>query len=136
MASTGPMNGTAVLLYDGTTAIGYGTSVGLNLARSPIDVSNKSSAGWKESIYGQGSGSFDFEGVFTEDGTVSFSTLYAKLAAKTVITAKWASAVVGDKNYSASVLITSLSNTSPMEDKITFSATFEITGAPTQGTNP
>lgn len=42
MASTGPMNGTAVLLYDGSTAIGYGTSLGLNLSRSPIDVSSKS----------------------------------------------------------------------------------------------
>lgn len=136
MASTGPMNGTAVLLYDGSTAIGYGTSLGLNLSRSPIDVSSKSSGGWKEQIYGQGSGSFDFEGVFTEDGTVSFSTLYAKLVAKTVITAKWASAVVGDKNYSASVILTSLSQSAPMEDKITFSATFEFTGAPTQGTNP
>ena len=136
MASVGPMNGTAVLLYDGATAIGYGTSIGLNLSRSPIDVSSKNSAGWKESIYGQGSGSFDFEGVFTEDSTVSFSTLYTKLAAKTTITAKWASAVAGDKNYSASVLLTSLSQSGPMEDKITFSATFEITGAPTQGTNP
>jgi predicted secreted protein len=136
MASTGPMNGTAVVLLDGSTVISEGTSCGFNLARSPIDVSSKSSGGWKESIYGQGSGSFDYEGVFTEDATYNFDDLYTKLVAKTLITAKWGSEVAGDKNYSASCVLTSLSMSAPMEDKVTFSATFEFTGAPTQGTNP
>jgi hypothetical protein len=131
-------NGTAVNLYLNGTIFAMGKSNSFNLSRALIDVSNKQSNGWKESIYGQGSGSFDFEGVFIEDAAgipaVGFRELYECLIDKTVITVKMASTTAGDYNYSASCLITSLKNTAPMEDAQTISATFEITGAPSQGT--
>ena len=127
-------NGTAVVLKVEGTAIAKGKSNGFNLSRALIDISNKDSNGWKESLYGQGSGSFDFDGVFDEAATYGYEDLYAAITAKTVLTVRMTTATVGDKYYEAECMITSLNNTAPMEDAQTFSATFEITGAPTTGT--
>ena len=126
-------NGTAVNLYVGSTLVASGKTNSFNLSRALIDVSNKTSNGWKESIYGQGSGSFDFEGIFEEAASWGFEDAYDALTAKTVLTVKMASTTTGDKYYSASCLITSLKNTAPMEDAQTWSATFEMTGAPSTG---
>jgi len=134
MASTGPLNGTAILLKIEGTSVAKLTSNNLSLSRAAIDVSNKDSGGWQESIYGQGSGSFDCEGVFAEDGSWGFDEAYAAITGKTVLTARWTTAIVGDKYYEAECLLTSLSCSAPMEDKVTFSCTLQITGAPTQGT--
>jgi predicted secreted protein len=126
-------NGTAVNLYVGSTLVAMGKSNSFNLSRALIDVSNKTSNGWKESIYGQGSGSFDFEGIFAESGTWTYADAYSALINKTALTVKMASTISGDNYYSASCLITSLKNTAPMEDAQTWSATFEMTGAPETG---
>jgi TP901-1 family phage major tail protein len=133
MASTGAINGTAVVLKIGGTTIAKLKSNSLKLSRNAIDISNKDSGGWKESIYGQGSGSFDFEGVFAEDGTWGFDEAYAAISGKTNLTAKW-TAGAGDLYYQASCILTSISMTAPMEDAVTFSGSLEITGAPTTGT--
>lgn len=127
-------NGTACVLKVEGTTIAMGKSNGFNLSRALIDISNKDSAGWKESIYGQGSGSFDFDGVFNEAATYGYKELYAAIVAETVLTVRMTTATAGDKYYEAECLITSLSNTAPMEDAQTFSCTFVITGAPAQGT--
>ena len=66
MASTGPMNGTAIVLKLGGTTIAKLKSNSMKLDMSAIDVSNKDSAGYKEIIGGQRSGSFDFDGVLAD----------------------------------------------------------------------
>jgi len=129
----GAQNGTAVVLKVESTTIAKGKSNTFNLSRALIDVSNKDSSGWKEQIYGQGSGSFDFDGVFAEDAAYGFEELYAALVAKTVLTVRMTSATTGDKYYEAECLISNLSLAAPMEDVETFTCTFEITGAPTTG---
>ena len=135
MPSTGAMNGTAILLKVEGTTVAKLTSNSISLNRAAIDVSNKDSNGWQESIYGQGSGSFDCEGVFAEDGTWGFDEAYTALTSKSVLTVRYASAVTGDKYYEGECLLTSLTQTAPMEDKVTFSCTLQLTGAPTSGTN-
>ena len=134
MPSTGAMNGTAILLKIETTTIAKLTSNNISFSRAAIDVSNKDSGGWQESIYGQGSGSFDCEGVFDEGGTWGADEAYAAIVAKTVLTTRWASAVSGDKYYEAECLLTAFSMSAPMEDKVTFSCTLQMTGAPSTGT--
>jgi predicted secreted protein len=134
MASTGSVNGTAIILKVGSTQIAKLKSNTLKVSRAAIDVSNKDSGGWKESIYGQGSGGFDFDGVFSEDGTWGFDEAYAAMVAKTVLTVLWTSATTGDKTYTASCILTSVTAAAPMEDAATFSGSLEFTGAPTQGT--
>jgi len=130
----GAQNGTAVVLKVEGTAIAKGKSKSFNLSRATIDVSNQDSGGWKESIYGQGSGTFDFEGVFDEAATYGFEELYAAMIAKTVLTVRMTSATSGDKYYEAECLCTNATLTAPMEDAETFTASFEITGAPVSGT--
>jgi len=134
MASTGAMNGTAILLKVGSTTVAKLKSNSFKLERAVIDVSNKSSEGWKESIYGQGSGGFDFDGIFSEDGTWGFDEAFAAIEDKTTLTILYTSAVVGDKTYGGTCLLTSITTTAPMEDAVTFSGSLVLTGAPTQGT--
>jgi hypothetical protein len=55
------------------------------------------------------------------------------LNSKSTFTARW-SGPAGDIYYQATCLISSLSETAPMEDAVTFSGTLEMTGAPTTGT--
>lgn len=45
------LNGTALILKVGSTTVAKGKSNTFNISRATIDVSNKDSAGWKESIY-------------------------------------------------------------------------------------
>ena len=130
--STGAQNGTAIVLKIGSTNIAKLKSNSMKINASAIDVSNKDSAGWKESIYGQRSGSFDFEGVWSEDGTWGFDEGYNAIVTKTALTARWSGAT-GDTYYQASCILTSISQTAPMEDAVTFSGTLEFTGQPTTG---
>lgn len=121
-------NGTAVILYAETTPFAYGKTNSLNINRALIDISNKGSNGWKESIYGQGSASFDFEGIFVEAAEWGYQYAYNMMVNKEVIAVKMSSTNVGDKYYEGYCLITSLKNTAPMEDAQTWSATLEVTG--------
>lgn len=134
MPSTGAMNGTAILLKVGGVTVAKLKSNSFKVERASIDVSNKDSGGWKESIYGQGSGGFDFDGVFDEAGTWGFDEAYATMIAKTTLTILYSTAVTGDKSYSGTCILKSITSTAPMEDAVTFSGTLELTGAPTQGT--
>ena len=130
----GAQNGTAVVLKVEGTTIAKGKSNTFNLSRALIDVSNKDSAGWKEQIYGQGSGSFDFDGVFDEAATYGYEELFDAIKAKTLLTVRMTSATTGDKYYEAECLLSNLTLTAPMEDAETFTCTFDITGEPTKGT--
>ncbi len=134
MPSSGGMNGSAILLKIETTTVAKLVSQSINFTRAEIDVSSKDSGGWKEVIYGQGSGSIDFEGVFDEAGTWGFDEAYAALVAKTVLTARVATTITGDKYYEAECILTSLSQSAPMEDKVSFTGTLTFTGAPSTGT--
>lgn len=134
MASTGAMNGTAVLLKIETTTVAKLTSNNITFSRAAIDVSNKDSGGWQESIYGQGSGSIDCEGVFDEAGSWGADEAYTAIVNKSVLTARWATAVAGDKYYEAECLLTSFSMSAPNEDKVTFTCSLQFTGAPSTGT--
>ena len=136
MSSTGSINGTAILLKIEGTTIAKLVSNSFNLNRATIDVSNKDSGGWQESLYGQGSATIDFEGVFAEDGSWGFDEAYTAITTKAVLTARIATSVTGDKYYEAECLLTSLTQTAPMEDKVTFSGSLLMTGAPSTGTNP
>jgi|688.fasta_scaffold46092_7 predicted secreted protein len=133
MPSSSPLNGTAVVLKINGTTVANLKSNTMSFTRALIDVSNKDSGGWKESIYGQGSATFDFEGVFVENGNWGFSQAFVALNSKSTFTARW-SGPAGDIYYQATCLISSLSETAPMEDAVTFSGTLEMTGAPTTGT--
>lgn len=137
-ATTGSLNGTLVALHvdeAGTLKkVANLQSNDFDFNVDMIDVSSKSSAGWKEFIVGDKGGQFSFSAVLEEDGSVgtderSFQDLYTLSSAGTAMTLVFTSAVVGDRKYSASCYITNLKLSSPYNDKVTFTGTGQITGA-------
>lgn len=143
MATTNPVNGTAMALYideSGTLRkIGNLVSNDFDISADMIEVSSKSSAGWKEFIAGDKGATFSFEGIYEEDASLgtserSFGDLYTLLTGTNSLTLVFTTNSSGDDKYSAACLLSNLKISSPYNDKVTFSGTAQITGAITKGT--
>lgn len=134
MPSTGYQNGTDIGLYIDGTLISYGTSHDFEVTMETRDASNKDSAGWAEKREGQRSWTASGEFIFAEDAAYSFDDLFTLVNARTQITVKISTEVAGDLAYSGSAYLTSLSKSAPNEDTVSFSASFEGTGALTKVT--
>lgn len=134
MASTGKGNGTLSALYIGGTKIAHLTSNDMSYEQALRDATTKDSNGYKESLEGLRSGSFNAEGYFAEDAAYGFDDLFAAYTGRTVLTVRYSTEVSGDKYYEGSCYLTSLSQSAGVEETATFSASFELTGAPTEGT--
>ena len=142
MATTNPVNGTAMALYideSGTLRkIGNLVSNDFDISADMIEVSSKSSAGWKEFIVGDKGATFSFEGIYEEDASMgtserSFGDLYTLLTGGTSATMVFTTNSTGDDKYSATVYLSNVKISSPYNDKVTMSGTAQITGAITKG---
>ena len=133
MAQT-PLNGTALLLYSGSNAIAASKSHTLSVNAETIDVTTKDSAGWKEIIAGLKTWSVDAEGLVAFDNSYNYEFLLDALRNKTKLSIKLQTSTVGDERLLGDVYVTSVELSAPMEDAITFSASFEGTGALTHET--
>lgn len=134
MASTGFQNGTDIGLYIDGTLVSFGTSHDFEVTMETRDASNKDSAGWAEKREGQRSWTASGEFIFAEDAAMSFSDLFALVTSRSQVVAKIATTTAGDKIYSGSAYITSLSKSAPNEDTVTYSVSLEGTGALTEVT--
>jgi len=134
MATTGKVNGTKIGVYSGGTLIAHATSHTLNLEANMIDVSNKDSAGWAESIVGQKSWSIDIESLFTFDAAYGFEELYDAWTARTSLSVKFSTEVSGDIYFSGTVFVSSIPVEAPLEDATTYSVSLTGTGALTKAT--
>ena len=133
MATTTSINGTDfVVQYDsgaGYVTVATSTSASLSLSLETRDTSNKASAGWADALYGQRSWSADVEGLLTF-ATGNIASLWALYQNITSVTLKFVQAtpVTGDLVWSGTALLTSLSADAPMEDSMTYSASFKGAG--------
>jgi TP901-1 family phage major tail protein len=138
MASTGIINGTDLLIKVDTKVIARLTSNDFNLERETKDVTTKTSAGWRDILVYKKSFSFSANG-FYEEKTGStykfFEDLYDACIAGTAVTVKVGSTVTGDVYYSGTAYIKSIKQGAPVEDTVTYTVSFEGTGALTKGTN-
>jgi TP901-1 family phage major tail protein len=143
MATTGPVNGTLIAIYkdiSGTlTKIANATSNSFDITADMIDVTNKDSAGWKEFITGEKGYTMSIEGIFEEDGSVgagalSWKDVITDLTAGTSVTIVMTSNVSGDIKLSGAAFFSNLNLSAPNNDKATFTATIQGTGALTVGT--
>ena len=134
MASTGFRNGTDLVMSIEGTVVAYMTSNDFEVSMATRDVSNKGSQGWKESREGQKSWTASCEAKFAEDSSYGYSDLFSLWNSRGMIDIVLTTQVSGDKAYSGSAYITSLSQTNPMEDSSTFSVSLEGTGALTEST--
>lgn len=134
MATTGIVNGTALKIYVGGTAVAYTTSASLDLSMATRDTSSKDSAGWQESAEGQRSGTISGDFLFAFDAAYGFEDLFTLYANRTKVTVKLATSDLADKFISGDAYLTSLSKSAPMEDTISGSFSMNFTGEITYAT--
>ena len=133
MAAT-KKNGTSLLLYTGSDAIAASKSHSLSVNSESIDVTTKDSAGWKDILPGLKSWTVDCEGLVAFDNSFNYEYLLDALRNRTKLSIKLETTVVGDERLKGDVYVTSVELSAPQEDAISFTASFEGTGALTHET--
>jgi TP901-1 family phage major tail protein len=144
MATDNIINGTLCVLktgadHAGATAFAFSTSASISLSMDTRDISNKSSAGWRELLEAQMSWSASVEGLYAMKDSASgsiknYEELFALLTGREPVYLELCTGVSGDLYYYGQVYCTSLEQTAPMEDNMSFSASFEGTAALTEDT--
>ena len=141
-ASTAIMNATDVLIQfstDGVTydEVGRMTNASLSISMETRDTSTKDSAGWRELLEGQKSWSLSGDGlvVYSLTGAEGFADLFGYLGNRTNLYVKFGSTGSGEKYYSGRGFVTSLDQEAGVEDNVTFSFSFEGTGALAEAAN-
>ena len=145
MATNNVINGTLCVLKTGVdaasaTPFAFSTSASISLSMDTRDISNKGSAGWKQLLEAQMSWSASVEGLYAiqdagGSAVKNYDEMYDLLISRTPTYLTLTTAVTGDYSYSGEVYITSLEQSAPMEDNMTFSASFEGTGILNKVTN-
>ena len=96
----------------------------LNRSAETIDITNKVSAGWKESITSVKEWSVDCDGVFVEDDT-ALKALETAFNANTMVDVKISD---GEWGYKGKAIITDFPIEAPYDDAATYSLTLQGTG--------
>lgn len=130
------VNGTDLRFYIGGTAIGEATSCTLSITRETRQTITKDNvAEWTSFEPGQKSATMTAEGLVSYDTTNEKVTdLFTALDNGTVLVCRFTDDTATHPYWEASVLCTSLEIGAPVNDNSTYSATFTVRGAITQGT--
>jgi len=128
------LNGTVYLLKVGGTALPDQTEGSISISMETRDITTKDSAGYRELLEGLRSGTISVSGLIDDDGSGGAGgTLFTTLAARTAVALVFGlDDASDDYNYTCNAFCTSLEVSGATEDNVTYSATFEITGAITQ----
>ena len=134
MATAGIIEGTNVIMKVGGTAVSHTTSNSVSLTKSTRDITTKDSGENEEHAAMRNGGSFTLDGMVADDATYGYSEIYAAIKAGTAVALTWGTFVVGDLEYSQSVIINSLDRDDPLDANSTFSVSGIFTGATTETT--
>ena len=136
--ATGLVNGTDLVLYVGNTnavAVAFATSCTLEVSMDEIDITNKSSGGWKQIQGGLRSWSVSAEALYqneAESSKKAFVDFWGLVDTRASVDIEFAvvgaSSADGNKYYSGKAFVTSLSVNGGTEDQSTFSVTLTGTG--------
>lgn len=133
MATTGIVEGNALLLYMEGNPIVCTTEAAFSFSRTITDAVCKDNDGAKQITLGGTEGTFTVSGLWKFDGAYQIEDLMTAFLAGTLLTARWTTDVTGDFYLEAEVYITDISGQANVNDNVTFSATFTITGTITKG---
>jgi predicted secreted protein len=133
MASTGIYNGTLIGIYVGGTLIAKSTSCSLEITQATRNTTTKDSNRWEEALSGSRSWNVSGDFLDAEDAAYRFDDLFALLNG-TPVTVRMSSEVSGDKYYTGSAILTTLSREAPMEENVSGAYAFKGTGALTEAT--
>lgn len=134
MATTGAVIGNSLLLYMDGNAIACTTDASFDFSREILSVTCKDNDGAEQIRLGGTSGTFGVSGLWKFDAAYGVEDLVDAYLAGTLLTARWATPESGDFFLEADVYITNISGSSPVNDAVTFDATFQVTGPITKGT--
>jgi len=138
MAVNDIINGTDLRVYNNTTAIGEATSATLSISREMRSILTKDSpsSGWVSNKPGSKSATLTVEALYSETSdNVQPDVLFDALDNGTVLALTLKESTAGYNFYSFSAYCTSFEISSPVEDNVSYSATFTVTGAIGRGTN-
>jgi hypothetical protein len=138
MAVNDIINGTDLRVYNNTTAIGEATSATLSITREMRNILTKDSpsSGWVSNKPGSKSATLTVEALYSETSdNVQPDVLFDALNNGTVLALTLKEGTAGYNFYSFSAYCTSFEISSPVEDNVSYSATFTVTGAIGRGTN-
>lgn len=133
MATTGIMNGTLLGVYSAGTLIAHATEGSISLSMDTRDATTKDSSASRDLLEATKSGTISVSALYAEDAAYGVDDLMSSWAARTVLTIKFSTEVTGDHFWSGSAYVTSLEVNAGMEDNVSYSATFELSGAITYG---
>lgn len=123
------MNGTLLGVYVGSTLIAHATEGSISLSMDTRDATSKDSSGSRDLLEATKSGTISVSALYAEDATYGVDDLMTAWSGRTALTVKFSTEVTGDHYWSASAYVTSLEVNAGMEDNVSYSATFELTGA-------
>jgi TP901-1 family phage major tail protein len=128
------LNGTVFLLKIGGTALPDQTEGSISINMETRDITTKDSAGYRELLEGTRSGTISVSGLIDDDGSGGAGgVLFAELDSRTAQTLLFGlDDATDDYHYTCSAFCTSLEVSGATEDNVSYSATFEITGAITE----
>ena len=126
------VNGTNLIITLGGTAIANAQEVSLSLNHDVIDVTTKDSAGNRELIPGQKSGSMSCSGLQEFSGSNGIKALTATFNTGAAVALVFDQVATSGETFSANGILTSLEISGGTDDAPTYSASFELTGAITK----
>ena len=128
------MNGTLLRVYSAGTLIAHATEGSISLSMDTRDATTKDSSGSRDLLEATKSGTISVSALYAEDAAYGVDDLMTAWSGRSTLTIKFSTEVTGDHYWEASAYVTSLEVNSGMEDNVSYSATFELSGAITYGT--
>lgn len=137
MPTTGVINGTKLRIYVEGAVVGRATTCSLNVSREMREILDKDNTGggWVEYAPGRKSGTMSTDVLMSYDtANETAMDIFGYLNAGTAVTLRFTTEVAGDTYWEAEAFCNSISMNAPVEDNVTYTAEFTISGAVTTGT--
>ena len=135
MPTTGTVNGRIIKIFVDSTAVTCQTNSTIEMTMEPRESTCKDTVGNAAAfLAGRTSWTLGGEAKLAFDATKGFSALYTAWKNGSSLAVAWQSTVAGDKGYSGTGFITSLSGDTPDNVDSTFSFSIQGSGALTEFT--
>jgi TP901-1 family phage major tail protein len=123
--------------FNSGVSLGFATECTISFAAEMRELAHKDTVGdgggFREVAPGQKSGSGSTSGLYAESDNAA-ATLFTAWEAGTALTITFATETTGDKIWSGTAYITSLEINAPNNENVTYSVSFDFSGAITMGT--
>jgi len=134
MPTTGKFNAKLFGVYNGSTLISHATEASIEFSGDTIDVTTKDNNDWGDFLLGRKSCTINVSALRAFDATYGADDLFTAFTNNTALTIKFSTEVTGDKYYTGTFYVTSLSENAPDNEGASYSATFTGAGQVTSAT--